>query len=201
MNGRHLVLAMTGASGAIYGLRLGQELLRSGARLTVLISRAGFAVLKTECGIDWQGNPAEVQHQLLDYFQVQSSSLSFYAEDDLFAPIASGSAAPHAMVIAPCSMGTLSRIACGNSGNLIERCADVMLKERRTMIMVPREMPLHEVHLENMLTLSRLGAVMAPAMPAFYHKPRSVEELVNFVVGKVLDLLEIEHQLFRRWGE
>lgn len=200
MNSRHFTLAITGASGAVYGLRLAQELLRSRVRLNLLISKAGFAVLKEECGLDWQGSAEEVQRRLCGYFQASETGLRYYAEDDLSAPIASGSATAHAMIVAPCSMGTLSRIACGNSGNLIERCADVMLKERRTLIVIPRETPLHEVHMENMLRLSRLGAFMVPAMPAFYHKPGSVDDMVNFIVGKVLDLLGMEHQLFKRWG-
>lgn len=200
MNSRHFTLAITGASGAVYGLRLAQELLCSEAQINLLISKAGFAVLKEECALDWQGSAEEVQHRLCGYLQASETRLRYYAEDDLSAPIASGSATAHAMIVAPCSMGTLSRIACGNSGNLIERCADVMLKERRTLIVVPRETPLHEVHLENMLRLSRLGACMVPAMPAFYHKPGSVDDMVNFIVGKVLDLLGMEHQLFKRWG-
>lgn len=201
MNRRHFTLAITGASGAVYGLRLARELLCSMVQLNLLISKAGFAVLKEECGLDWQGNAEEVQRRLCEYFQVSETALCYYAEDDLSAPIASGSATAHAMIVAPCSMGTLSRIACGNSGNLIERCADVMLKERRTLIVVPRETPLHEVHLENMLRLSHLGARMLPAMPAFYHKPGSVDDMVNFIVGKVLDMLGMEHRLFKRWGK
>lgn len=200
MNGRHFTLAITGASGAGYGLGLARELLRRRVRLNLLISKAGFAVLKEECALDWQGNTEEVQRRLCGYFQASGTGLRYYAEDDLSAPIASGSATAHAMIVAPCSMGTLSRIACGNSGNLIERCADVMLKERRTLIVVPRETPLHEVHLENMLRLSRLGARIVPAMPAFYHKPGSVDDMVNFIVGKVLDMLGMEHRLFKRWG-
>ncbi|MDA8428898.1 MAG: UbiX family flavin prenyltransferase [Geobacteraceae bacterium] len=201
MNGRHFILAITGASGTIYGLRLGGELLENGARLSLLISRAGFAVLKEECGLDWGGSAAEIQQELCVHFRASGKNLRYYAEDDLSAPIASGSAAAHAMIVAPCSMGTLSRIACGNSGNLIERCADVMLKERRTLVVVPRETPLHEVHLENMLRLSRLGARLVPAMPAFYHKPESLDDMVNFVVGKALDMLGVEHRLFKRWGD
>lgn len=200
MNSRQFTLAVTGASGAVYGLRLAQELLCSGVQLNLLVSKAGFSVLKEECGMDWQGNVEEVQRRLCGYFQASETRLRYYAEDDLSAPIASGSASAHAMIVAPCSMGTLSRIACGNSGNLIERCADVMLKERRTLIVVPRETPLHEVHLENMLRLSRLGALMVPAMPAFYQRPESLDDMVNFIVGKVLDMLGMEHQLFKRWG-
>ena len=201
MKRRHIVLAITGASGAIYGLRLGRELIHSGMRLTMLISRAGCAVLEEECGLNWDGSAAEVQLQLRTHFHDMDSQLSYFAENDLSAPVASGSSAPDAMVIAPCSMGTLSRVANGNSGNLLERCADVMLKERRQLVMVPRETPLHEIHLENMLRLSRLGAMIIPAMPAFYHHPQSADDLVDFVVGKVLDNLDISHTLYKRWGK
>ncbi|KAF0221238.1 MAG: 3-octaprenyl-4-hydroxybenzoate carboxy-lyase [Geobacteraceae bacterium] len=201
MKNRHIVLAITGASGAIYGLKLGRELLRAGVRVTMLITSAGFLVLKEECGHDWQGSEETVADHLFEYFQASDRNVVFYAEENLFAPIASGSSAPDAMVICPCSMGTVSRIACGNSANLLERCADVMLKERRKLVMVPRETPLNEIHLENMLKLSRMGVRMVPAMPAFYHSPASVDDLVSFMVGKVLDQLGIPHQLFRRWGE
>ncbi len=201
MRSRHFVVALTGASGALYGLRLCSELLRSGVRLTVMISSAGQQVLAEECGFDWQGSEDAVASLLREYFQAGEEQLSFYGEDNLLAPVASGSNAPDAMVICPCSMGTLARIAAGNSGNLLERCADVMLKERRTLVMVPRETPLSEIHLENMLKLARMGVRMIPAMPAFYHGPQSIDDLVSFVVGKVLDALDIEHALFRRWGD
>ena len=201
MRSRHFVVALTGASGALYGLRLCSELLRSGVRLTVMISSAGQQVLAEECGFDWQGSEDAVASLLREYFQAGEEQLSFYGEDNLLAPVASGSNAPDAMVICPCSMGTLARIAAGNSGNLLERCADVMLKERRTLVMVPRETPLSEIHLENMLKLARMGVRMIPAMPAFYHGPQSIDDLVSFVVGKVLDALDIEHALFTRWGD
>ncbi len=203
MNGKHIVLAMTGASGAVYGLRLGEELLRSGARLTLLISRAGSMVLREECGLDWQGDAGAVAGKIADYFQARNAAHgvpAYYDENDFHAPIASGSNAPDAMVISPCSMGTLSRIAAGNSGTLLERCADVVLKERRTLVLVPRETPLSEIHLENMLKLVRMGVRMVPAMPAFYSRPQSLDDLVNFVVGKVLDTLGVRHDLFTRWG-
>jgi flavin prenyltransferase len=196
---RHLALAVTGASGALYGVRLCEELLRAGVRVSLLISKAGFAVLKEECGLDWGGKGA-VNDEVRRYFEADAAQLSFYAEDDFFAPIASGSAAADAMVVAPCSMGTLARIACGNSGNLLERTADVMLKEGRPLVLVPRETPLNAIHLENMLKLARLGVKLVPAMPAFYQRPETLDDLVNFVVGKALDSVGVEHSLFRRWG-
>lgn len=201
MKSRHFVVAITGASGAVYGLRLCRELLRSGAGLTLLVSSAGHQVLREECGLDWRGGKDVMEHEIREYFQAGQENLAFHEENDLLAPIASGSSAPDAMLVCPCSMGTLSRIASGNSGNLLERCADVMLKERRPLVLVPRETPLNEIHLENMLKLARMGARIVPAMPAFYLRPESVEELVDFVVGKVLDQVGIEHALFTRWGD
>ena len=200
MRTRHFALALTGASGAVYGLRLVEELLRHGVRVSLLISPAGFAVLKEECGLDWGGS-GSVSGELQRHFGCGGAELNYYAGDDFFAPIASGSSAPDAMVVVPCSMGTLSRISNGNSGNLLERCADVMLKEARPLVLVPRETPLNALHLEHMLKLARLGVRIVPAMPAFYQHPESLADLVDFVVGKVLDSIGVEHTLFRRWGE
>lgn len=201
MTARHFAVAITGASGSIYGLRVAGELLRAGEKVSVLITGAGLAVLKEECGLDWGGGAAVVQDQLKSYFQYDGDRLSFYSEKDLLAPIASGSSAPDVMIVVPCSMGTLSRISCGNSGNLLERAADVMLKEGRPLVLVPRETPLNAVHLENMLKLARLGVKMVPAMPAFYQHPETLDDLVNFVAGKILDAVGVEHTLFRRWGQ
>lgn len=201
MKQRHIVVAITGASGASYGVRLCRELLLAGARLTLLASSAGLQVLREECGLDWRGDEDVIAQELREYFQAGPESLTCYDEKNLLAPIASGSNAPDAMVVCPCSMGTLARIAVGNSGNLLERCADVMLKERRPLVLVPRETPLSEIHLENMLKLSRMGVRMVPAMPAFYHRPQSIDDLAGFLVGKVLDQLGIEHNLFARWGD
>ena len=200
MRARHVALAITGASGAVYGLRLVQELLASGARVSMLISAAGFAVLKQECELDWGGDPPSVGHALTGYFGCDGAALRYYAGDDFLAPIASGSSAPDTMVVAPCSMGTLSRISSGNSGSLLERVADVMLKEARPLVLVPRETPLNAIHLEHMLRLARLGVRIVPAMPAFYQRPESLDDLVDFVVGKVLDSIGVEHALFKRWG-
>ena len=200
MKARHFALAVTGASGVVYGWRLVQELLRSGIRVSVLISSAGFAVLKQECGLDWGGAGVDVAQELCHHLGCDRAALSYYAENDFFAPIASGSSAPDAMIVAPCSMGTLSRISSGNSGNLLERSADVMLKEGRPLVLVPRETPLNAIHLEHMLKLTRLGVKIVPAMPGFYQNPETLDDLVDFVVGKVLDSVGVEHALFRRWG-
>jgi flavin prenyltransferase len=200
MRARHFALAITGASGVVYGLRLAQELLRSGARVSMLISSAGFAVLKQECGLDWGGAGVEVAQELCRHLGCDRAALDYYAQDDFFAPIASGSSAPDAMIVVPCSMGTLSRISGGNSGNLLERSADVMLKEGRPLVLVPRETPLNAIHLEHMLKLARLGVKIVPAMPGFYQRPATLDDLVDFVVGKVLDSVGVEHALFRRWG-
>jgi 4-hydroxy-3-polyprenylbenzoate decarboxylase len=199
MTCRRFTIAITGASGAVYGLRTTEELLHAGFHVTLLVSKAGFAVLKEECSLDWQGSPAETRARMCSHFKVDPAQLDHYAEDDFFAPIASGSSVTGAMIVAPCSMGSLSRIACGNSGNLIERCADVMLKERKPLLLVPRETPLSEIHLENMLKLSRMGAAIVPAMPALYQKPRSVSDMIDFVVGRVLDAAGIEQNLYHRW--
>lgn len=195
-----IVVGITGASGSVYGLRLCEELLKAGRQVTLLLSHSGVGVIKEETGLELKGTEDEVAQRIRDYFHVMGTQLTHYADDNLFAPVASGSAAPDAMIIAPCSMGTLARIACGNSGTLLERCADVMLKERRPLVLVPRETPLSEIHLENMLKLSRMGVRMLPAMPAFYHRPESVDDLVDFVVGKALDALGVANNLFSRWG-
>ena len=199
MTEKKIFVALTGASGSMYGLRLVEQLCLSGAEVTFSASGSGTLVCREETGLDLSGDLVKATQRLYTHLEIETG-LEMVHPDDLFCPAASGSAAPEAMVIIPCSMGTLARIACGVSGNLIERCADVMLKERRPLLLVPRETPLSEIHLENMLKLSRAGAQIIPAMPAFYHKPETVIEMVDFVVGKVLDQLGIEHELFRRWG-
>jgi len=195
----HGVVALTGASGSIYGLRLTEELLKAGWRISLLLSDAGRQVLQHETGLNWSAEVAACRGQVQEYFA--SRAIDCVALDDFSAAMASGTAAPQMMVIAPCSMGTVGRIAAGLSGNLLERTADVMLKERRPLILVPRETPLNSIHLENLLRLSRAGAVILPAMPAFYHHPQSTQALIDFVVGKILDQMEISHDLFTRWGD
>jgi len=200
MADKRIFVALTGASGSIYGLRLVEQLCLSGINVTFTASCSGTLVCREETGLDLSGDLEKATRRLYTHLEVDAG-VEMVHPDDLFCPAASGSAAPDAMVIVPCSMGTLARIACGISGNLIERCADVMLKERRPLLLVPRESPLSEIHLENMLKLSRAGARIVPAMPAFYHKPDTVIELVDFVAGKVLDQLGIENRLYKRWEQ
>jgi len=197
---KQIVVAITGASGSVYGMRLVEELLNAECRVSLLLTRSGLDVLRYETGLAWQGSVAERLAQMRDHFGA-NSRLEHYGEDDLFAPVASGSSAPDAVVVCPCSMGTAGRIAAGLGSNLVERVADVALKERRELILVPRETPFNRIHLENLLRLSQAGAHILPAMPAFYHRPQSIDELVDFVVGKVLDALGLEHKLFTRWGQ
>jgi 4-hydroxy-3-polyprenylbenzoate decarboxylase len=156
-------------------------------------------VCREETGLDLSGDLNKSVQRLYDHLEI-TSGICMVHPDDLFCAAASGSGAPDAMVVCPCSMGTLARIANGISGNLIERSADVMLKERRPLFLVPRETPLSEIHLENMLKLSRAGARIVPAMPAFYGRPESVLDLVDFMVGKILDQLGIVNDLYKRWG-
>ncbi|MCF6177918.1 MAG: UbiX family flavin prenyltransferase [Geopsychrobacter sp.] len=195
----NIVVGITGASGSIYGLRLIEELLRAEKKVSLLLTSAGRQVLAHETDQQLDTEPAVCTQQLLQYFGSEGK-LQTFSMDDFFAPVASGSSAPDAVVICPCSMGTLGRIAAGLSGNLLERVADVALKEQKQLLLVPRETPFNQIHLENLLRISRAGGQILPAMPAFYQQPQSVEEMVDFVVGKVLDQLGVEHQLFTRWG-
>ena len=200
MDVKRVFVALTGASGALYGLRLVEQLCLGGHQVTFATTTSGSEVCRVETGLDLSGDLIKAAVRLREHLEIEGG-VEMVHPDDLFCPAASGSAAPDAMVVIPCSMGTLARIAGGISGNLIERCADVMLKEQRPLLLAPRETPLSQIHLENMLRLSRAGARIIPAMPAFYHKPESVIELVDFMVGKVLDQMGMEHELFRRWGE
>jgi 4-hydroxy-3-polyprenylbenzoate decarboxylase len=195
---RHIVVAVTGASGSRFGLRTIRALLETGQKVSLIISPAGHKVMQYETGQCWTGSAQEITSTLLDYFQ--SDNLEYFAHDDMFAPVASGSSAPDAMVIVPCSMGTVGRIAAGLSSNLLERVADVALKERRQLILVPRETPFNTIHLENLLRLSQAGAQILPAMPGYYQHPETLADLDDFLAGKILDGLQIDHKLFRRWG-
>ena len=193
-------LALTGASGAAYGLRLLECLLQSGSRVRLLYTAAAQIVVRQELGLDLPEQPSEAASQLREKFGTLPGVLEVYGREDWFAPVASGSNPPDAMIVCPCSMGTLAAIAQGLAANLIERAADVMLKERRPLILVPRETPFSAIHLENMLRLTQAGAVILPPNPGFYHAPQSVAELVDFVVGRILDQLGVAHSLVPRWG-
>ncbi|THG92034.1 aromatic acid decarboxylase [Alkalihalobacillus alcalophilus ATCC 27647 = CGMCC 1.3604] len=194
---RIFTVGITGASGAIYGVTLVRELLRQEFDVHLIITEAGWQVFKEELLLDTTNREQLLSELFADgYHNLTVHHLHNYA-----ASIASGSFRNEGMVIIPCSMGTLSGIAHGASGNLLERTADVMLKEGRKLVIVPRETPLHQIHLENMLTLTKMGAHILPAMPGFYHLPETIDDLVKFVVGKTLDRLEVEHEMFKRWGE
>ncbi|CAM3288248.1 MULTISPECIES: UbiX family flavin prenyltransferase [Saccharibacillus] len=195
--GRHWVVGITGASGSVYGIRLTEELLDLGFTVHLVVSNAGWRVFKEEMDFDASKREQELEHR----FGGRAGRLVYHPVADIGASIASGSFRAEGMIVMPCSMGTLSSIAHGSSDNLMTRAADVMLKEGRPLVLVPRETPLHAIHLENMLKLARLGVKMVPAMPAFYHRPRTLEEIVDFLVGKVLDSVGIDHNLFKRWGE
>ncbi|MBI3398124.1 MAG: UbiX family flavin prenyltransferase [Deltaproteobacteria bacterium] len=193
------IVAITGASGAIYGLRLIQELLDRGDDVVVLISPSGFLVLEHETNLRLKGGRFKIEKWLKKYFGKAKGRITYCPAEDISSFLSSGSSFVRDMIVCPCSMGTLARISCGISGNLIERAADVALKERGRLILVPRETPLSQIHLGNMLKLSKMGAHIIPAMPGFYHQPKKIEDLVDFVVGKILDAMGIENRLYKRW--
>lgn len=190
------VVGITGASGAAYGVRLCQELLARGYELHVVVTDSGWRVLQEELG--W--NVTNRKAALVQAFGDLSGTYTYYPIQDIGAAIASGSFRTAGMVVAPCSMGTLAAIAHGLSDNLLERAADVMLKEGRSLILLPRETPLHAIHLENMLTLAKMGVKIVPAMPGFYNGPQTLEEIVRFMVGKIMDMMNIDHEIYRRWS-
>ncbi|NMT64080.1 flavin prenyltransferase UbiX [Marinobacter orientalis] len=200
-NQRVINLAFTGASGAQYGLRLLQCLVAADCRVHVMISKAAQIVIATETDLKLPGNTPAMQEVLTGYAGARPGQVLVFGREDWFSPPASGSGEKAPLVICPCSTGTLSALATGASNNLIERAGDVALKERRQLILVPREAPYSEVHLENMLRLTRMGAVIMPASPGFYHQPQSVSDLVDFIVARMLDHLGLPQELMPRWGE
>ena len=197
---RIFTVALTGASGMPYGVRLIECLLGAGHTVWLLYSQVAQIVARQE--MDWQlpSRPADVAADLSARFGAKAGQLRVFGREEWFAPPASGSNPPDAMVVCPCTMGSLAAIANGMSRNLIERAADVVIKERRQLVLVPRETPFSVIHLENMLTLARLGVCILPANPAFYTRPESLQDMVDFVVARVLDQLRVAHQLSARWG-
>lgn len=197
---KSITLAFTGASGAPYGLRLLQQLLAADYRVYLLISSAARVVLATEHGLKLPANPDAAQQALVKHLGCPADKLVVCGKDDWFSPVASGSAAPKQMVVCPCSAGSVAAIAHGMSDNLIERAADVVMKERGQLILVVRETPFSTLHLENMHKLSQLGVTIMPAAPGFYHQPQSIDDLIDFMVARILDHLGIEQVLVPRWG-
>ncbi len=196
-----ICLAFTGASGMPYGIRLLECLLEAGCRVQLLYSQVAQIVARQEMALELPSRATETQAFFRERYAALPGTLEVYGREEWFAPVASGSNPPDAMVVCPCTMGTLASVAQGLASNLIERAADVVLKEGRKLVLVPRETPFSAIHLENMLRLSRAGAVILPPNPGFYHHPKSVEELVDFVVARILDQVAVPHALMQRWGE
>jgi len=196
-----IALAMTGASGADYGLRTLEYLLAAGEPVYLMFSTPAILVVNSETDLQLPGQPRAIADYLTQHFQAQPGQLQVFGKEQWTAPVASGSNPPRAMVVCPCTNGTLAGIATGLSRNLIERAADVVLKEQRKLILVHRETPLSTIQLENMLRLAQAGALIMPANPGFYYRPQTIQDIVDFMVARILDHLEVEHNLSARWGE
>jgi 4-hydroxy-3-polyprenylbenzoate decarboxylase len=198
---RTVTVAFTGASGMPYGLRLLDCLIAAGARVYLIYSTAAQVVARQECDLVLPAQPREAARVLGERYGAKPGQLEVFAREDWLSPVASGSNPGDAMAICPCTVGTLAAVAAGLADSLIERAADVMLKERRPLVLVPRETPLSAIHLENMLRLARAGAVILPPSPGFYDRPQSLDDLVDFVVARVLDHLGVPSAIGPRWGE
>lgn len=196
-----IAIGMTGASGVQYGFRLLEYLLKSQCDVYLMISKAAQVVISMETDMQLPARSGDINKVLNEKYQCKANQLRVFGEDEWTSPVASGSSNVSAMVVCPCSMGALSAIACGASNNLLERAADVVLKERKKLVIVPRETPYSDIHLENMLKLSRMDAVIVDANPGFYNSPRTMDDLIDFVVAKILDQLDVKHDLQPRWGE
>ncbi len=195
-----ICLAFTGASGMQYGVRLLECLLEAGCRVQLLYSQVAQIVAKEEMALELPSRASDAQVFFRERYAALPGELDVFGRDEWFSPVASGSNPPDAMVVCPCTMGTLASIAQGLANNLIERAADVALKEGRKLVLVPRETPFSAIHLENMLRLVRAGAVILPPVPGFYHHPRRIEDLIDFIVARILDQLRVHHSLMSRWG-
>jgi len=200
MSKQKITLIMTGASGAQYGLRLLECIVKAGLQISLLISKAGRIVIKTETDLKLPSRAKEIEEFFIERYQASSGQIKFYEREQWMAPIASGSGVSDATVVCPCTTGTLSAISTGSSRNLLERAADVAIKERKKLILVVRETPFSDIHLENMLRLSRMGVIIMPANPGFYQHPESIEDIIDFMVARILDHLQIMHDLIPVWG-
>lgn len=196
-----IAVALTGASGVQYGLRLIECLLMARRRVFLMVSQAAQVVVNMETDLRLPGRPDEMQAYLTDHFRARPGQLEVFGRQQWTAPVASGSNPPEAVVVCPCTTGTLASIANGVCDDLIDRAADVALKEHRKLILVVRETPFSTIHLQNMLRLAQAGAVVMPANPGFYFRPRRVDDLVDFMVARVLDHLGVMHELSARWGD
>ncbi|MBU3673055.1 MAG: UbiX family flavin prenyltransferase [Sinobacteraceae bacterium] len=197
---RIVTVGMTGASGTQYGLRLVECLIKADYTVYLMFTKAAQIVVGSETDCKLPGRTAEQTRYLSSLYGAREGRLRVYGDEEWTSPVASGSGAPRRMVVCPASMATVSAIATGASENLLERAADVVIKERGHLVIVPRETPFSAIHLENMLKLSRLGVTILPANPGFYNQPTQVAELVDFIVARILDQLEVEHELMKRWG-
>ena len=196
---KRYILAISGASGSVFGIRLLKHLIKR-SEVHLIISSQSFSIISHETGIDWSaGTDSQKEKKIRAH--LRSRRVYYHNELNLASPLSSGSFITHGMLVVPCSMKTLSGIAHGYANNLTERAADVTIKEGRPLLLSPREMPFSAIHLENMLKLARLGITIAPPVPAFYHKPGSLDDMVDFVAGKIMDSFGIRHTLFRRWGD
>lgn len=195
-----ITLAITGASGSAYALRLIECLIAANYKIYVLYSSAARVVFDTEVGLKVPSSPEKATAFFTDKYNAAPDQITVFGKEQWFSPVASGSAAPKQMIVCPCSTGTLAAISQGMSDNLIERAADVVIKERGQLILVPRETPFSTIHLQNMLSLSQQGVTIMPAAPGFYHNPESIEDLVDFMVGRMLDHLGISQNIMPRWG-
>ncbi|MFH1612177.1 MAG: flavin prenyltransferase UbiX [bacterium] len=199
MKYNNLIVAITGASGAIYGKRLVEELNIKNFFVNLIISHPAELVIKNELKINLK--KLSLSQKIQFFFNKNIKNIKIFDIDDISSTLASGSFSHQGMIIAPCSCKTLGAIASGISFNLIERAADVCLKQKKPLILLLRETPLNQIHLKNMMVLSQAGAIIMPASPAFYHYPKTIEDQINFIIGKILDILNIENNLYKKWKE
>ncbi|SFV79130.1 3-polyprenyl-4-hydroxybenzoate carboxy-lyase UbiX [hydrothermal vent metagenome] len=196
-----IAIALTGASGMPYALTLLKELVKSQEKIYVMISQAANTVIAMETDLNLGSDTKVIEKNLTQYLDAKDGQIEVFSKNQWTAPVASGSNPPRAMVVCPCTMSTLSAIAHGSADNLMHRAADVVIKEQKKLILVPRETPYSAIHLENMLKLARLGVAIIDANPAFYQNPQTIQDLVNFVVARILDHLDVEHDILPPWQD